>query len=655
MASIGWLHLTDLHQGLTGQRWLWPAVRSEFFRDLEVLHKKSGPWDLVLFTGDLTQSGKAEEFKELGKTLEKLFERLKSLGSTPAFISVPGNHDLARPAVNSVVRALRLWDGDADFRDEFWSDTRGEYRKLIQKAFKDYDTFRGERPLPPGFTVKSGALPGDLSVSFEKHGLRAGVLGLNSAFLQLEGGDYKGRLDLDVRQLHAACDDDPPEWIDQHHVAILLTHHPTDWLSARALAGFKAEIAPPGRFLVHLHGHLHEGLSASTAIAGSAVQRTVQAPSLFGLEVWGDQQIQRSHGYMAARIEASGESGVLRVWPRKLQKNHAGAWQMVPDHAFALDEDNAFTETFKLRRAIASASPPASPASASATPKGPASVLSDSRRMREFEEALLSAFPNHTSLARMLRYEMDVNLAEIAVGGLRVVAFELLQWARAAGRDDELIRGALNQNPGNERLRAFALAVGVTPPEVASTAEVPVAPEPPPSPPKLTPVDRFDEATFFRELRDLFAALYPGSAQASRVCSDAGLNRGRIDLQGPAQIVWFNVFNEAKASDRVDRLVQIALAEYPQNPDLLRLTHVMEARSAATASVTSDALYDALGRLLPAQFEEVLFRMGIPAQYVSPHVVAQSTRAIEVVRFSEQQGRLRDLRAAIEKVGGRLR
>lgn len=279
----------------------------------------------------------------------------------------------------------------------------------------------------------------------------------------------------------------------------------------------------------------------------------------------------------------------------------------------------------------------------------------DPKRLQEFEEALLSAYPNHPALARMLRYEMNVNLAEIAVGGLREVAFALIEWAQANGRGDELLRAALKQNPGNAKLRAFAASTGISAPAAAPVTEPSPAPEPPPPQPKLTPVDRFDEATFFRELRNLFAALYPGSAQASRVCSDAGLNRGRIDLQGPAQIVWFNVFNEAKASDRVDRLVQIALAEYPQNPDLLRLTRVMEARSAATASVTSDALYDALGRLLPAQFEEVLFRMGIPAQYVSPHVVAQSTRAIEVVRFSEQQGRLRDLRAAIEKVGGRLR
>ncbi len=279
----------------------------------------------------------------------------------------------------------------------------------------------------------------------------------------------------------------------------------------------------------------------------------------------------------------------------------------------------------------------------------------DSKRLQEFEEALLSAFPSHAALARMLRYEMDVNLVEIAVGGLREVAFALIQWAQAHGRDDELLRAALKQNPGNAKLRAFAATTSIQAPEATPSAASAPAPEAPPPQPKLTPVDRFDEATFFRELRDVFATLYPGSAQASRVCSDAGLNRGRIDLQGSAQIVWFNVLNEAKASDRVDRLVQVALAEYPQNPDLLRLVRVMEARSAATASVTGDVLYDALGRLLPAQFEEVLFRMGIPAQYVSPPVVAQSTRAIEVVRFSEQQGRLRDLRAAIEKVGGRLR
>ena len=61
---LSWLHLTDFHQGMADQDWLWPNMQERFYEDLEYLHGECGPWDLVLFTGDLTQSGLAEEFAQ---------------------------------------------------------------------------------------------------------------------------------------------------------------------------------------------------------------------------------------------------------------------------------------------------------------------------------------------------------------------------------------------------------------------------------------------------------------------------------------------------------------------------------------------------------------------------------------------------------------
>jgi len=61
-------------------------------------------------------------------------------------------------------------------------------------------------------------------------------------------------------------------------------------------------------------------------------------------------------------------------------------------------------------------------------------------------------------------------------------------------------------------------------------------------------------------------------------------------------------------------------------------------------------LLDALSRLLPAQFEEVVFRVGVPAHYLSSSAAPQSERAVQLLRYVEQQGRTNDLRTAIEKV-----
>ncbi len=35
MDAFNWLHLTDLHWGLTGQKPLWSNIREQFFKDLE--------------------------------------------------------------------------------------------------------------------------------------------------------------------------------------------------------------------------------------------------------------------------------------------------------------------------------------------------------------------------------------------------------------------------------------------------------------------------------------------------------------------------------------------------------------------------------------------------------------------------------------------
>lgn len=354
MTTLGWLHLSDLHQGLRDQSWLWPSVKERFFEDLERLHRRAGPWDLVLFTGDLTQSGKAKELERLTATLDSIWGHLGRLGSHPLLVAVPGNHDLVRPdPKRAVVKVMRQWHEDRDLRDQLLTKRGGEVYRMIEKAFAPFTTWQRAwaiaHPPPAGAIVEHGALPGDVSVLLEKEGLRFGIVGLSSAFLQLEGGDYEGRLDVDVRQLHAVCDGDAPEWLAHTHASLLLTHHPPEWLRPEARARFRELIAPPGRFVAHLYGHMHEPTAQFHSVAGAAVQRTLQAASVFGLETWGDGTQERIHGYSAGRIDADGVKGTLRIWPRILQKRLAGDRVMVADHRYTLEEDESFGDRFELR------------------------------------------------------------------------------------------------------------------------------------------------------------------------------------------------------------------------------------------------------------------------------------------------------------------
>src|SRR5947207_15969570 len=101
--SFSWLHLTDFHYGLTGQFTLWPNLRAPFLEDLERLHDRSGPWDAVLFTGDLVQSGEPGQFRDMQReVLDRVWDKLGKLGSGEAvLLAVPGNHDLRRPEKKS--------------------------------------------------------------------------------------------------------------------------------------------------------------------------------------------------------------------------------------------------------------------------------------------------------------------------------------------------------------------------------------------------------------------------------------------------------------------------------------------------------------------------------------------------------------------------
>jgi len=124
MTTFRWLHLTDLHFGMSGQASLWPNMEEIFLKDLAILHEQVGPWDMVLSTGDLTQSGGKSEFDELDRLLQRFWDRFKELGFTPEFFAVPGNHDLIRPANTSnpaLITLLHTWSLPA-VQTPFWED-----------------------------------------------------------------------------------------------------------------------------------------------------------------------------------------------------------------------------------------------------------------------------------------------------------------------------------------------------------------------------------------------------------------------------------------------------------------------------------------------------------------------------------------------------
>ncbi len=326
MAQFTWLHLTDLHCGMRDQDWMYPTYRERWFQHLAKLYEKTGgqPWDLVLFTGDLVQKGTAEEFNKLNAILDALWQAFERIDpkNQPKFLPVPGNHDLIRPTPTNLkakdpsLKLLLQWQEDREIQDEFWENPQSPYRKIINKAFRNYTDWFNNQPLIPK-DLKLGMLPGDFAYTLEKEGAKLGIFGLNTAFLQLQNGDYEGKLALHTKQFHAPfhSPEDGPAWASQHQACLLLTHHPQTWLDRDSQQHLRGEINLDGRFIAHLCGHMHDPSYRVISENGAFPYRTWIGRSLFGLEYY-NTDCKRSHGYSIGKIEFIDEiQGQIYFYP----------------------------------------------------------------------------------------------------------------------------------------------------------------------------------------------------------------------------------------------------------------------------------------------------------------------------------------------------
>ena len=76
--------------------------------------------------------------------------------------------------------------------------------------------------------------------------------------------------------------------------------------------------------------------------------------------------------------------------------------------------------------------------------------------INKINEALCSAFPDKHKLEMMVLYELNIKLNEIAsVGNLKVIVHNLIIHCQASNELENLIDGALKQNPNNVKLKAI--------------------------------------------------------------------------------------------------------------------------------------------------------------------------------------------------------
>lgn len=335
------IHLSDLHMGMDGQKWMWPTFKTIFFQDLREQYKRTGPWDLVIFSGDLTQKSSPEEYALLTTALDELWVLFNSLGCTPKLFVVPGNHDLRRPSkTDPCTVALGAWWQTPDIHSEFWGNSASPYRIAIADAFAAYTAWVSSLA---GTSISlaadvTGLLPGDVSACINKNGVSLGLVGLNSAWLQLSDKDWNGHLNIHVRQLLSVTCNDPDTWVAGNAFNLLVTHHPTTWLHTNANTHWNSEIHVNTRFNAHLFGHMHENIAGHSTFNGGAKKIAIQAPSIFGLETIASGD-KRSHGYSILQFIKRADKNVLKLWPRFAFPRPDGSRRLIADPNWDLTDD----------------------------------------------------------------------------------------------------------------------------------------------------------------------------------------------------------------------------------------------------------------------------------------------------------------------------
>ncbi len=209
------LHISDLHyrNGLKNNE-----VLKAFFEDINGIKV-----DFALFTGDITFSGKKEDFI---KFKNEFYNKLKTHIAEDRLIFCPGNHDVDRDLIKKVLgKPIVDQINSKENLEEVISEHK-THRHYTTKRLQNYYDF--QKIISSSYRACENRHVTDFFTNyiFEINGEKIGITSFNSAWLA-EGGqkDY-GRLSIgkdNIIQAHQQLDD--------CKLKICLFHHSQDWFA----------------------------------------------------------------------------------------------------------------------------------------------------------------------------------------------------------------------------------------------------------------------------------------------------------------------------------------------------------------------------------------------------------------------------------------
>lgn len=239
---VTWLHISDLHVR-SGDSYDRHVVFRALVSSVRRFRERDGRTpDLVFATGDITYSGKPEEYVIATEFLDQLLDAA-GLGRQRLYV-VPGNHDVDRVVGLQLTRELGSRTAADDY---FHPDTPKLHLTQKLRAFLRWhqEYFDGIHAMPENSTCGPAEL-------VQVRGRKLGISPINTALFCQDDTDHE-RLFVGRRCLDAALEE--LNRLDAD-LKIALMHHPLQDLSDLERQHIRAGLVD--NLDVVLTGHLHE-------------------------------------------------------------------------------------------------------------------------------------------------------------------------------------------------------------------------------------------------------------------------------------------------------------------------------------------------------------------------------------------------------------
>jgi formylglycine-generating enzyme required for sulfatase activity/energy-coupling factor transporter ATP-binding protein EcfA2 len=241
MSILRILHISDLHikaDDTFDRSVVLDPLLSRISEDLDSGMRP----ELLIVTGDIAYSGKADEYKLAKIFLDKLLNGVKLPGER-LFI-VPGNHEIDRSKYRP--KDVPSYDDISELNIELENK---EFRDDLLRGMNDY--FNLAEMNYPHLKSRHGRLVPFATTYTTEAGKKIGLIGLNSAWMCRRSPDRE-EIAIGEYQVKKAIEEIQTE--GRHELIIYIFHHPLEWLWPKDMKVGRAEFKNDSIILCeHLH------------------------------------------------------------------------------------------------------------------------------------------------------------------------------------------------------------------------------------------------------------------------------------------------------------------------------------------------------------------------------------------------------------------